>query len=114
MKKGKKLDHQGIKVELIGRIETVAGPSNEFIGMAREIEPSGQIHEDKNFSFAFNRIEKQFETYHGIGVRLRYIIKATIKKSYKNKTCEQEFVVHNPQNEIEENASIKMEVGIEE
>ena len=82
--------------------------------MAKEVEPSGTIHEDKMIPFNFNKIEKQFETYHGIGVRLRYFIRATVKKSYKNKVLEQEFTVQNPVQEIEENASIKMEVGIEE
>ena len=48
--------------------------SSDFMTMARELEPSGVLTQDKTFQFAFNKFEKQYESYYGISVRLRFII----------------------------------------
>lgn len=45
--------------------------SSDFMTMARELEPAGTLTSDKTFSFAFNKFEKQYESYYGISVRLR-------------------------------------------
>ena len=55
-------------------------------------------------------MEKQFESYPGIGVRLRYFILVTINRSYGRIKAEEEFVVYNPSDEPDVNATIKMEV----
>lgn len=41
------------------------------MSMGRELEPTGILGEDKTYKFAFNRFEKQYETYSGNGMRLR-------------------------------------------
>ena len=74
MVKGKsKVDHQGIKVELIGTIENLFEKSQttNFIQLGQELEPPGALTDSAEYNFAFNRVEKQFETYNGITVRLR-------------------------------------------
>lgn len=45
--------------------------SSDFMTMARELEPAGTLTQDKTFQFAFNKFEKQYESYYGISVRLR-------------------------------------------
>ena len=45
--------------------------SSDFMSMGRELEPTGILTDDKTFTFAFNRFDKQFETYSGVGIRLR-------------------------------------------
>lgn len=48
------------------------------------------------YTFSFNRVEKKFESYNGIIVRLRYFINVVINKSYNRITKEEEFIVYNP------------------
>ena len=45
------------------------------------------------YDFAFNRVEKQFETYNGIVCRLRYFVNVVINRNYNRITKEEEFIV---------------------
>ena len=71
--RGKRIDHQGIKVELIGAIENLYDKtqSTNFIQLAQELEAPGALTETMTYNFSFNRVEKQFETYNGVICRLR-------------------------------------------
>lgn len=82
------MEHQGIKIELFGRIGKFyleisheRNQTSEFLSMSREIEPQGIISESTSIPFSFNKVEKQFETYVGRFARLRYILKATIGRN---------------------------------
>lgn len=66
------------------------------------------------YDFQFNRVEKQFESYNGIVIRVRYFINVVINRNYNRITKEEEFIVQNTGTEPEVNKIIKMEVGIEE
>lgn len=117
MKPGKKMDHQGVKVELIGRIEMFYDRGNhyQFVAEKKDLEPAGVLNENKEYQFAFKGVEKQYESYNGINVRLRYFLKVTVQRGFSsNATCEQDLWVHNYQKHPEINNSIKMEVGIED
>eukprot|EP00163_Fabomonas_tropica_P018441 TRINITY_DN32767_c0_g1_i1.p1 TRINITY_DN32767_c0_g1~~TRINITY_DN32767_c0_g1_i1.p1 ORF type:complete len:296 (-),score=102.40 TRINITY_DN32767_c0_g1_i1:200-1087(-) len=114
---GKRIEHQGVKVELIGQIEMYydRGNTYDFTSLLRELDPPGELTGTKRFPFEFSNLEKQYESYNGINVRLRYFLKVTIIRQYNtNITKEQEFFVMNRQVEPEINNSIKMEVGIED
>ena len=83
----------------------------------RDLEAPGALTDNMTYDFAFNRVEKQFETYNGINVRVRYYINVCINRNYNRITKEEEFIVYNVlENEEtkEEHEQIKMEVGIEE
>lgn len=67
-----------------------------------------------SYDFQFNRVEKQFESYNGIVIRLRYYINVVINRNYNRITKEEEFIVSNLGTEPDSNRPIKMEVGIEE
>jgi len=115
--KTKKFEHTGIKVEFIGQIELFYDRGNhyEFTSLVRELAPTGEITENKTFSFDFMNVEKQYESYNGINVRLRYFIKFTVGRSFSsNITRELDIWVNNYQKPPEINNSIKMEVGIED
>ena len=74
MIKGKtRLDHTGIRVELIGTIENLfdKNQTTNFIQLGQELEAPGSLTDSIEYNFSFNRVEKQFETYNGIIVRLR-------------------------------------------
>ena len=82
----------------------------------RDLEPPGSLTDNMTYDFAFNRVEKQFESYSGIMVRVRYFINVCINRNYNRITKEEEFVVQNvvTPTDVENSEPIKMEVGIEE
>ncbi|CAM9436339.1 unnamed protein product, partial [Ectocarpus fasciculatus] len=116
---GKKVDHLGIKVEMVGQIELYfdRGNSIKFTTLVRELEPPGVLTSNKTYAFDFNT-EKPYETYSGMNCRLRYFLRVTITKNYNNSfTKEQDFLVHNLTTLAESDAPqapLKMEVGIED
>jgi vacuolar protein sorting-associated protein 26 len=79
------------------------------------LEPPGVLTDSCEYTFSFNRVEKKFESYNGIIVRLRYFVHVVINRNYNRISNEEEFIVYNP---IEETSfadkPIKMEVGIED
>ena len=80
----------------------------------RDLEAPGALTDNMTYDFDFKRVEKQFESYNGIVVRLRYYINVVINRNYNRITKEEEFIVQNTGKAPEENEPIKMEVGIEE
>eukprot|EP00162_Nutomonas_longa_P008145 comp18301_c0_seq1/m.32475 comp18301_c0_seq1/g.32475 ORF comp18301_c0_seq1/g.32475 comp18301_c0_seq1/m.32475 type:complete len:298 (-) comp18301_c0_seq1:240-1133(-) len=115
---GKRLEHQGIKIELLGQIEMYYDRGNhyDFQTQTYELEPAGELNSTKRYPFEFSNVEKPYESYNGINVRLRYFIRVTIARSAfsANIVKEKEFFVQNLEPEPEINSSIKMEVGIED
>eukprot|EP01123_Difflugia_compressa_P009372 TRINITY_DN3088_c0_g1_i1.p1 TRINITY_DN3088_c0_g1~~TRINITY_DN3088_c0_g1_i1.p1 ORF type:complete len:359 (+),score=67.39 TRINITY_DN3088_c0_g1_i1:190-1266(+) len=117
VKSGKKIEHKGIKVELIGQIEVVydRGNHHDFVNMVQELSPPGTLTGTTTFAFDFVSTEKAHESYNGVNVRLRYFLRFTIARAMStNITKDQDFWVINYNSPPEVNSSIKMEVGIEE
>ena len=116
LSKGKRLDHTGIRVELIGIIENTFDPkqNSTFLQLVRDLEPPGSLTDDISYDFSFNRVEKQFESYNGIVVRVKYYLNVVINRNYNRITKEEEFIVQNLGEEPSSNPPIKMEVGIKE
>lgn len=114
----KKLEHTGVKVELIGMIEMLQDRSNtyEFTSLVRELETPGELQGSKEYPFEFTGVQKQYESYDGINARLRYFVRVTIMRQYSSRIVHEETIrVHVASaEEPESNGSIKMEVGIED
>ncbi|KAF8945852.1 hypothetical protein BGZ52_009303, partial [Haplosporangium bisporale] len=72
VKDGKKVEHNGIKVEFVGSIELFYDRGNhyEFRTIQQELAVPGELRSSTNFDFEFKNIEKQYESYHGINVKL--------------------------------------------
>ncbi|CAL9753822.1 unnamed protein product [Musa acuminata subsp. burmannicoides] len=114
---GKKVEHNGIKIELLGQIELYFDKGNfyDFTSLVRELDIPGDLYERKTYPFEFSTVEMPYESYSGINVRLRYILKVTISRNYIGNIVEyQEFCVRNFAPLPTINNSIKMEVGIED
>ncbi|KDP34514.1 hypothetical protein JCGZ_11064 [Jatropha curcas] len=114
---GKKLEHTGVTIKLIGQIELFFDRGNfyEFTSLVRELDIPGELYERKTYPFEFSTVEMPYESYNGVNVRLRYILKVTISRNYVNNIVQcQDFVVHNYTPLPSINNSIKMEVGIED
>jgi hypothetical protein len=56
--KGKKIEHTGLKVELIGLIEYLydRGSPYEFSTLSRELEAPGTLEESKRYGFEFTKV----------------------------------------------------------
>eukprot|EP00933_Yihiella_yeosuensis_P079950 TRINITY_DN93364_c0_g1_i1.p1 TRINITY_DN93364_c0_g1~~TRINITY_DN93364_c0_g1_i1.p1 ORF type:complete len:301 (-),score=53.17 TRINITY_DN93364_c0_g1_i1:65-967(-) len=114
---GKKLDHQGVKVELVGQVEMLndKSASYDFFSITKDLEPPGSMYESKQYKWKFGAVDKQNETYSGINCRLRYFIRLTVLKGYGGSIVREiDMVVQNIYPQPELNNTIKMEVGIED
>ncbi|MBA0763185.1 hypothetical protein Gotri_012680 [Gossypium trilobum] len=77
---GKKIEHLGVKVELLGQI-------------VRELDVPGDIYERKTYPFEFSTVEMPYETYNGANLRLRYVLKVTVSRNYGGSIVEyQDFM----------------------
>ncbi|XP_020276652.1 vacuolar protein sorting-associated protein 26A-like isoform X2 [Asparagus officinalis] len=114
---GKKVEHVGVKIELLGQIELYfdRGRFYDFTSLVRELDVPGEIYEKKSYPFEFSTVEMPYESYNGVNVRLRYILRVTISRNYvPNIVVQQDFWVRNYTPVPSINNSIKMEVGIED
>ena len=81
---GKKLEHLGIKVEMIGQVEMTHEKLTqyEFTSLVRELAAPGALERSAEFHFDFNAVDKEFESYTGLNVRLRYFLRVTVARQY--------------------------------
>ncbi len=49
------------------------GNHYEFRTIQQELAVPGELRNNASFDFEFKNIEKQYESYHGINVKLRYV-----------------------------------------
>ncbi|KAK3702954.1 hypothetical protein QZH41_002862 [Actinostola sp. cb2023] len=93
---GKKLEHQGIKIEFIGQIELFydRGNHHEFTSLVRELARPGDLMQSESYDFEFVNVEKPYETYTGANVRLRYFLRVTIVRRLSDVTKEMDIAVH--------------------
>lgn len=86
-----------------------------MLQLVKELEPAGEITGNKSYSFEFGNCPKNYETYNGHNVRLRYFLRVKITRHMAyDITKTLDFAVQNVQQDPEINNSIKMEVGIED
>lgn len=114
---GKMLDHNGIRVELVGQVDMLYDKANsyDFYSQCKDLEPPGKMFESKKYKWKFPQVSKACETYSGINVRLRYFVRITVLRNFGgNISKEVDFIVQNLYNPPEITNTIKMEVGIED
>eukprot|EP00933_Yihiella_yeosuensis_P007296 TRINITY_DN112259_c0_g1_i1.p1 TRINITY_DN112259_c0_g1~~TRINITY_DN112259_c0_g1_i1.p1 ORF type:complete len:298 (-),score=49.58 TRINITY_DN112259_c0_g1_i1:43-936(-) len=117
IKPGKKLEHQGIRVELIGQVDMLHDKSKsyDFFAITKDLEPPGSLYESKQYKWKFGAVDKQAETYYGINCRLRYFVRLKVIRNYAASIeKEVDMIVQNLYPQPELNNTIKMEVGIED
>ena len=117
---GKRVEHLGVKIELIGRVEAYFDRSGregdgDFLSILREIEPPGTLSEPISKPFCFKSVDFPNESYNGKNASLRVFLKVTVVRNYaSNIVNEYKLWVRNVREQPEVNNSIKMEVGIED
>ncbi|XXG99045.1 hypothetical protein Hte_005379 [Hypoxylon texense] len=115
-KDGKRLEHTGIKVQFIGTIEMFFDRGNhyEFLSLNQELAAPGELQHPQTFDFNFKNVEKQYESYNGINVKLRYFVRVTVARRMADVIREKDLWVYSYRIPPETNSSIKMDVGIED
>lgn len=118
-KDGKRVEHMGIRVQLIGQIETPAdhGVHFEFVSLLCTLQEAGAIQgTGVTLPFEFQNADLVNESYNGPNVRLRYFLRATLYRSglSSNVVKDMDIWVVNYDKPPQMNNTIKMEVGIED
>jgi len=119
---GKSFEHLGIKIQFLGRIKmssaTYEGRTQyDFVSLLKELYPPGTLYQSQtSIPFIFSNVEKQYETYHGQNVSVRYYIRVTVERKFfpPIKKDEEVIVQKVSQGPRVNDEGIKMEVGIEE
>lgn len=116
LKTGKPLAHFGIKVEFLGLIEMFYDRGNhyEFTSLAQELAAPGELTRTTTYHFEFKNVEKAYESYHGINVKLRYLVRVVVARRLSDLVKDRDLWVHSYNVPTEVNSTIKMEVGIED
>ena len=81
--------HLGIKIELIGQIELLYDRNGqyEFTSLVRELEGPGELNGSQSYLFDFSSVDKQYESYDGVNVRLRCIAICTATTEPNSRRC---------------------------
>jgi len=111
----KKIEHTGIKLTLVGTIKTNSGNLYDFLNVVKELEPAGILTEGKTWNYAFDEVDRPYESYNGVCCALNYYLKVSISRNLNTNINKQiEIWQRNFQPAPDANTSIKMEVGIED
>ena len=117
LKDGKKLEYSSIQIELLGVIEFYYDKSNPFtfLSLKQDLVPTaGVLTHTHSYDFDFRAVEKIHESYSGMNVRLRYYLRASVSRRSGSLAREKDLWVYSYRVPPDINASIKMEVGIED
>lgn len=90
------------------------GNHYEFLSLNQELAAPGELQHPQTFDFNFKNVEKQYESYNGINVKLRYFVRVTVSRRMADVIREKDFWVYSYRIPPEMNSSIKMDVGIED
>lgn len=124
VREGKKLEHSGIKVSLIGSIDTTSH-NNEvknktldtFLTLSMDLCPPGELVHSINYKFNFKDVEKRFESYLGKNVSVLYYVKVTMIRKSTDIVKLKKFWCYRYSNEMAfnttDNKPIKLDIGIE-
>ena len=92
----KSFDHNGIKIILLGIIESTSESKNtsQFITLTKELCPPGTLSNQINtFKYSFNNVELSYESYRGIEFNVKYFLRVIIATTLRSLTWEREFGV---------------------
>lgn len=117
----KGMEHLGITVQFIGRIDMGLGtqegrPHYDIFSLSKELAPPGLLYQaEVQMPFKFKDMDKELESYHGRNVAVRYMIKVKLERKFLPPiTKEKDVWVQMLGREPAHDEAIKMEVGIED
>ena len=129
-----KLNHSGIKIELIGEIDIHINDNdaensmnsnnqfNRFLSLTNNISSQGTLNKEINiFNFEFKSIEKPYDSYRGKKFSIKYVLLVTLNIGLSTIKKEKEICIFNCDKNIKkinklfanDNNKIKVEIGVE-
>jgi len=117
---GKKVEHLGIKIQFIGRIDMSMGlnegrPHYDFVSLSKELAPPGTLYQTTELPFLFRNMDKEHESYRGRNVSVRYFVKVVLERKFLPPLQkEHDIWIQVLGQAPTQNEAIKMEVGIED
>jgi len=130
-----KINHSGIKIELIGQIDIHINENgeentninnsgnqfNRFLSLSNYICKQGTLSKELNiFNFEFKSVEKQYDTYRGKKFSIKYLLLVTMNIGLNNITKEKEICIFNCDKNyqnlkkiFQDEKNIRVEIGIE-
>lgn len=85
VKEGKKMEHFGVKVSLMGTIDMTKSNSeskkraiDNFLCLSADLCPPGDLVHSQSFPFKFKDVEKRYESYRGKNVDVMHYVKVTV------------------------------------
>ena len=90
------------------------GSHYEFLSLGQELAAPGELQHPQTFGFHFKNVEKQYESYHGINVKLRYFVEVTVSRRMADVVRPKDVWVYSYREPAETQSTIKMDVGIED
>lgn len=121
LKRGKTLEHQGLKLEIVGVIGCISQQAiitttdTTFLHVTRTLESSGTIADGKTIPFQFLDVDKSYESYYGSNLRVKYFLRLTIEKNLSsNIVKEVEIFIIRCSSEPAVNCFVKIECGYED
>ena len=58
------------------------GSQYEFTSLVRELDPPGSLGASREFAFDFGAVDKLYESYAGLNVKLRYFLRVFVARQY--------------------------------
>ena len=122
LNKNKNLEHQGIKISLVGLVEHTKDSSSntKFFEETLTLSPADTINNEiTHLDFSFKpKSEKPYETYKGSSFRVAYYLIGTVVSQSKPVTAKTEIAVLIPQSREAfqklENPPLRMEIGVKD
>ncbi len=129
-----KLNHSGIKIELIGEVDIHINDNdtensmsnnnqfNRFLSLTNNISSQGTLNKEINvFNFEFKSIEKPYDSYRGKKFSIKYVLLVTLNIGLSSIKKEKEICIFNCDKNIKkinklfanDNNKIKVEIGVE-
>ncbi|AGO12183.1 AaceriAEL178Cp [[Ashbya] aceris (nom. inval.)] len=128
VREGRKVEHLGIKVSLVGSVDTTKSSSeakkrtiDTFLSLSADICPPGELVHSQSFPFNFKDVEKRYESYRGKNIDVMFYVKVVVlRKStdivkikkfwcYLYNTIPPVLTAGTP----DENKPVKLDIGIE-
>ena len=128
-----KIQHQGIKIELIGEIDIHINEENNlnnnnnqfnrFLSLTNNLSTSGILNKENNiYDFEFKSVEKQYDSYKGKKFSIKYSLLVTVDLGFDSIIKkEKEICIFNCDKNlkrinqlfINDNNKIRVEIGVE-
>ncbi|GKT23809.1 Vacuolar protein sorting protein 26 related like protein [Aduncisulcus paluster] len=115
---GKQFDHNGVKVELCGVIESLVDSklNTRFCHAEEKLRgPSVLTSRGDKVEFRFRGVPREYDSYHGKNVVCKYFIRVTVQRGRSHFSEERQFFsMQNRAQSPPVGRPVKMEVGVEQ